>query len=35
MNDYIYMGIIVAMFVVFIILHIKQNNKIKETYEQI
>lgn len=29
MNDYIYMGIIVAMFVVFIILHIKQNNKIK------
>ena len=29
MNDYIYMGIIVAMFVIFIILHIKQNNKIK------
>ena len=29
MNDYIYMGIIVAMFVIFIIFHIKQNNKIK------
>ena len=28
MKDYIYLGIIAVMFVVFLILHIKQNNRI-------
>ena len=28
MKDYIYLGIIVVMFLVFIILHIRQNKKI-------